>query len=35
MSQTGANTLAKEGKSYEDIINHFYIGVVIQDVNNL
>ena len=35
MSQTGANTLAKEEKSYEDIINHFYIGVVIQDVNNL
>ena len=35
MSQTGANTLAKEGKSYEDIINYFYIGVVIQDVNNL
>ena len=35
MSQTGANTLAKEGKSYEDIINHFYIGVEIQDVNNL
>ena len=35
MSQTGANTLAKEGKSYEDIINHFYIGVVIQYVNNL
>ena len=35
MSQTGANTLAKEGKFYEDIINHFYIGVVIQDVNNL
>ena len=35
MSQTGANTLAKEGKSYEDIINHFYMGVVIQYVNNL
>lgn len=35
MSQTGANTLAKEGKFYEDIIKHFYIGVEIQDINNL
>ena len=35
MSQTGANTLAKEGKIYEDIIKHFYIGVEIQDINNL
>ncbi len=35
MSQTGANTLAKEGKSYEDIIKHFYVGVEISDVNSL
>ena len=35
MSQTGADTLAKEGKTYEDIIKHFYIGVEISDVNSL
>ncbi len=27
MSQTGANTMAKEGSTYEDIIKHFYVGV--------
>ena len=35
MSQTGADTLAKEGKTYEDIIKHFYVGVEIQEVNSL
>ena len=35
MSQTGADTLAKEGKNYEDIIKHFYVGVEISDVNSL
>ena len=35
MSQTGADTLAKEGKTYEDIIKHFYIGVEISEVNSL
>ncbi len=35
MSQTGADTLAKEGKNYEDIIKHFYVGVEIQDINSL
>ena len=35
MSQTGANSLAKEGKNCFDIINHFYIGVQITDVNSL
>ena len=35
MSQTGADSLAKEGKNCEDIIKHFYIGVEITDVNNL
>lgn len=35
MSQTGADTLAKEGKNYEDIIKHFYVGVEISAVNSL
>ena len=32
MSQTGADSLAKEGSSYEDIIYHFYTGVEIKDM---
>lgn len=32
MSQTGADALAKQGKNYEEIIKHFYIGVEIQDM---
>lgn len=32
MSQTGADSLAKEGKSYEDIIKHFYTDVKIEDM---
>lgn len=32
MSQTGADTMAKEGKNYEEIIKHFYIGVEIKDM---
>ena len=32
MSQTGADSLAKEGKTYEDIIHHFYTGVKIIDM---
>lgn len=32
MSQTGANTLAKEGKNYKDIICHFYTDVKIEKV---
>lgn len=32
MSQTGANTLAKEGKNYEEIVKHFYIGVEISEI---
>ena len=32
MSQTGADSLAKEGKTYEEIIHHFYTGVEIQDI---
>ena len=27
MSQTGADALAKQGKTYEEIIKHFYVGV--------
>ena len=31
MSQTGADALAKQGKNYEEIIKHFYVGVEITD----
>ena len=31
MSQTGADSLAKEGQSYEDIIHHYYTDVEIED----
>lgn len=32
MSQTGADSLAKEGKTYEDIIHHYYTNVEIEDM---
>ena len=32
MSQTGADSLAKSGKSYEEIIKHFYTVVEITDI---
>lgn len=32
MSQTGADALAKQGSSFEDIIKHFYVGVEIVDI---
>ena len=32
MSQTGADAMAKEGKNYEDIIKHFYVGVEVSDI---
>ncbi|MCI9177160.1 MAG: stage II sporulation protein D [Clostridia bacterium] len=32
MSQTGADSLAKQGKTYEDIIYHYYTGVKIKDI---
>ena len=35
MSQTGADSLAKQGKNYEEIIKHFYIGVEIIEKNKL
>ena len=31
MSQTGADSLAKQGKNYKDIIKHFYTNVEIVD----
>lgn len=30
MSQNGANTMAKEGKSYEEILQFFYQGIVLE-----
>ena len=35
MSQTGADSLAKQGKNYEEIIKHFYTGVEIVEINNI
>ena len=35
MSQTGADSMAKQGSSSEDIIKHFYTGVEITEVNKL
>ena len=32
MSQTGADSLAKEGKNYKDIINHYYKNIKIEDM---
>ena len=32
MSQTGADSLAKQGKKYEEIIKHFYTGVKIENI---
>lgn len=32
MSQTGADSMAKQGKNYEEIIKHFYTGVEITNV---
>ena len=35
MSQTGANTMAKQGNNCEEIIKHFYVGIEIKDINSL
>lgn len=35
MSQTGADSMAKRGCNYEDIIKHFYAGIEIKDINEL
>lgn len=32
MSQTGADSLAKQGKDYQDIIKHYYTGIKIEDI---
>jgi len=32
MSQTGADSMAKQGSDYEEIIKHFYTGVEITDI---
>ena len=35
MSQTGADAMAKQGSTYEDIIKHFYVGVELKDTNSI
>ena len=35
MSQTGADSMAKQGSNYEEIIHHFYSEVEIKDINSL
>lgn len=35
MSQTGADSMAKQGHNYEDIIKHFYVGVEIKEINSI
>ena len=35
MSQTGADTMAKQGSNYEDIIKHFYKDVEIKNINEI
>ena len=35
MSQTGADMMAKQGSSYEDIIKHFYTGIEIKNINEI
>lgn len=32
MSQTGADSMAKSGSGYEEIIKHFYTGVEIVEI---
>lgn len=34
MSQYGANFLAKEGKNWKDILNHYYTGIEIIDIKD-
>ncbi len=35
MSQTGSNTMAKQGNNYEEIIHHFYVGIELKEINSL
>jgi stage II sporulation protein D len=32
MSQWGANGMAKKGKTYEEILKHYYTGVTIKQL---
>ena len=33
MSQWGANAMAKDGKTYKDILSHYYQGVEVTKIN--
>lgn len=33
MSQTGADSMAKQGSNYEEIIKHYYTGTEIVELN--
>ena len=33
MSQTGADSMAKNGATYEEIIKHFYTNIEITSIN--
>ncbi len=33
MSQYGANCLAKEGKTYQEILQHYYTGIEFTEMN--
>ncbi|MEG2106421.1 MAG: stage II sporulation protein D [Clostridia bacterium] len=33
MSQSGANAMAKSGNTYEEILNHYYVGVEIKQID--
>ena len=35
LSQTGSDSMAKNGSNYEEIIKHFYTNVEIQDINSI
>ena len=35
MSQTGADSLAKQGQNFEEIIHHFYSNVEIKEINSI
>lgn len=35
MSQWGANVMAKQGKKYTEILEHYYTGVKVEQINNI
>jgi stage II sporulation protein D len=35
MSQYGANGMAAVGKTYKDIVNHYYSGITITSTDNM